>query len=347
MRVCGSAAEVKAARAGWRVCVVTLAAGLGVVGAAGSAGGLSFWRAWLATGEHPPGAEGLMLQGGDGASLPLATAEVLGLDPVALHAADQTARRAGATTLLVARRGHLVRETADGAGEGRVRSALLSRLVLGAGGAMMQEQAQGGLHTDAPAALLRWSAAAQGRGSARNPWSTRSRARFGPAPAPTSSAGLTPPELAASIATNLWQPLAAADAVYETDARHQPRLHAGLWMRPRDGLALAVALAEGGQVGGVRLMTPGRADHLLGLLDDGTAPRGAEPFGARAARVLRDDEGTRLYFFPAQQLVILLVGADEAGLADETELAHQVLRGIVDPPRVVPAPGARDMVPLH
>jgi hypothetical protein len=60
--------------------------------------------------------------------------------------------------------------------------------------------------------------------------------------------------------------------------------------------------------------------------------------------MLRDDAGTRLYFFPAQELVILLLGADESRLGDETALAHQILRGIVDG---VPASSAPQVVPLH
>jgi hypothetical protein len=45
--------------------------------------------------------------------------------------------------------------------------------------------------------------------------------------------------------------------------------------------------------------------------------------------------------------VILLVGADERRLTDETEIAHQVLRGIVD--RVAPAaiPATGELVPKH
>jgi hypothetical protein len=155
-------------------------------------------------------------------------------------------------------------------------------------------------------------------------------------------------ELVQSLSTSLWQPLAAADAVYETDGTGAPRLRSGLWLRPRDALALAVALQAGGQVGGNRLLSAASGARVLESLEDGVAPRGAEPFGARQVRLLRDDAGTRLYFFPVQELVILLVGADEARLADETELAHQVLRGIVDrAPTVAPAPATSDLVPRH
>lgn len=156
------------------------------------------------------------------------------------------------------------------------------------------------------------------------------------------------PASAADVSAAVWQPLAAASAFYEPGAGGAPRLDCCLWARPRDVLALATAVLSGGEVGGQHLLTPAAAARVLDTLDDGIAPRGAEAFGSTPVRLLRDGDGTRLYFFPSQQIAILLVGADEKRFADETALAHQVLRGIVDRPAPQqPSPALHDLVPAH
>jgi hypothetical protein len=149
---------------------------------------------------------------------------------------------------------------------------------------------------------------------------------------------------ASNLSLEVWRPLDAREAVVQLDDDGGLRLPCCVWLRPRDALALAVEL-----LGNRRHLTDAAAaTRLLHQMEDGIAPRGDEPFGARAARVWRDHEGTRLYSFPAQDLVILLVRADEARLEDETLLAHQVLRGIVDrQPTPDPAPTPRDLVPAH
>jgi hypothetical protein len=149
---------------------------------------------------------------------------------------------------------------------------------------------------------------------------------------------------ASALSLEVWRPLDARDAVVPLDADGAARLPCCVWLRPRDALALAVELLESRR----HLTDAAAAARLLQAMDDGIAPRGAEPFGARPARVWRDHEGTRLYSFPAQDLVILLVRADEAQLDDETLLPHQVLRGIVDRQALPdPAPTPRDLVPAH
>ncbi|MET0291350.1 MAG: hypothetical protein ABW136_03230 [Steroidobacteraceae bacterium] len=142
--------------------------------------------------------------------------------------------------------------------------------------------------------------------------------------------------------TELWSLLSASDARVERAADGSLAFACCLWLQPRDALALATALLQGGTVGGTNVVPEERARHALEQLEDGVAPRGDEPFGARPARLLRDAAGSRLYLFPAQALVILLVGAEESRLADETALAHQVLRAIVD---VNSGPGV--LVPGH
>jgi hypothetical protein len=49
--------------------------------------------------------------------------------------------------------------------------------------------------------------------------------------------------------------------------------------------------------------------------------------------------------FPTQSIVILMLGADEQKLRDETALAHQVLRGIVDSSGRPPAPATGSQPP--
>lgn len=151
----------------------------------------------------------------------------------------------------------------------------------------------------------------------------------------------------AALSREIWQALDAAPARYATDRDGNPRLDHGLWLRPRDALALATALVEGGAVGGQRLLPPEAAAAVLMAQDDGIAPRGPEPFGARAARLWRDGAGTRLYHFPAQRLVVLVMGVDEARYADETGPAHQILRGIVDTAPAAPPSGTDTLVPSH
>ena len=165
------------------------------------------------------------------------------------------------------------------------------------------------------------------------------------------AAGAPTPDVAdwaARVSRELWKPLQARAARIERDASGNPRLHCCVWLRARDALALATALTGGGQINGERLMAPEAAARALQSMDDGVAPRGAEPFGPRPARLWRDGEGSRLYSFPAQELVILLVRADEGRLTDETAIAHEVLRGIVDRPATPPAaPSPRELVPAH
>jgi hypothetical protein len=320
--------------------VIAAAVGCVALAAAATAGGPAFWGAFLSAGTPPAPHRGLVLTGGDGGSLPRATAEEQGLDEAALLTAGQTAQSLGATAFVVVRRGHLVHEQHVAGGDARQRSVLLARLVLGAGVAASQSPGQ-------ERAVVEWSTRVQGDGSLRNPWSSRSQASFGSAPAALPGAVAAPRALAAVIDAQLWRPLAAAPATYAIDGAGVPRLHCCLWMLARDAAALASALLNGGQVGGEHLLNGTAARALLTALDDGVPPRGAEPFGARTAQVLRDEEGTRLYFFPAEELVILLVGADERRLTDETEIAHQVLRGIVD--RIAPAasPATGELVPKH
>jgi hypothetical protein len=325
-----------------RVRAIVVAAGVCCVAlaVAATAGGPAFWGAFLSVGAPPAPDRGLVLTGGDGGSLPRATAEEQGLDEAALLAAGQTAQSLGATAFVVVRRGHLVHEQLAAGEDARQHSVLLARLVLGAGVAASQSPEQ-------VRAVVGWSARVQGGGSLCNPWSSRSQARFGSAPAALPGAVAAPRALAAVIDEQLWRPLSAAPATYTLDGAGVPRLHCCLWLRARDAAALASALLNGGQVGGEHLLSATAARELLTVLNDGLPPRGAEPFGARAAQVLRDGEGTRLYFFPAEELVILLVGADERRLTDETEIAHQVLRGIVD--RMAPAasPATGELVPKH
>jgi hypothetical protein len=325
--------SVRAIAVAAAVCCTALAV-------AASAGGAAFWRAFLSAGTPPAPDRGLVLTGGDGGSLPRATAEEQGLDETALLSAGQTAQSLGAAAFVVVRRGHLVHEQLAAGGDARQHSLLLARLVLGAGVAASQGSEQVG-------AVVEWSRQVQGNGSLRNPWSSRSQANFGSAPAALPGAVAAPRALAAVIDAQLWRPLSAAPATYAIDGAGEPRLHCCLWLQARDAAALASALLNGGQVGGEHLLSASAAGELLTVLDDGVPPRGAEPFGARTAQVLRDDQGTRLYFFPAEDLVILLVGADERRLTDETEIAHQVLRGIVD--RVAPAasPATGELVPKH
>jgi hypothetical protein len=151
------------------------------------------------------------------------------------------------------------------------------------------------------------------------------------------------PAWAARLSLEVWRPLDARDALVRLDGG-TPQLPCCLWLHARDALAVAVELVEGHR----RLIDAAAAARVLQAMDDGRAPRGAEPFGSRPARIWRDDEGTRLYSFPAQDLVILLVRADERRLTDETLIAHQVLRGIVDR-QATPdsAPTPRDLVPAH
>jgi len=167
------------------------------------------------------------------------------------------------------------------------------------------------------------------------------------------ASGTTPPAPGAApgevqawtsrLSVELWRPLDARDAVVPLDAG-VPRLACCVWLRARDALALAVELLGGRR----HLLDASASANALKAMDDGIPARGAEPFGARPARLWRDAEGTRLYFFPVQDLVILLVRADEERLADEALIAHQVLRGILDLQAAPePAPTPRELVPAH
>jgi hypothetical protein len=148
-----------------------------------------------------------------------------------------------------------------------------------------------------------------------------------------------------SVADAVWRPLSAGPARVAVDRDGEPKWDCCFQFRPRDGLAVVTALAEGGVVGGVRLLPIDPARHILDQLDDHVAARGDEPFGARAGRIWRDAEGSRLYVFPTQSIVILMLGADEQKLRDETALAHQVLRGIVDSSGRPPAPATGSQPP--
>lgn len=305
------------------------------------AGGPSYWRDFLGHGNR------VAVDGGDGGALPRAEPLEQGLHPDALAAASRIASPA---LLLVARRGHLVHvhPSFDAAAEPRA-VPLLSRLALLA---TVAATADVSLADGAEplqqrlAALDAWSREAAGSGSPRNPWSSRARALHGPAPEPPRSLVELHGAVPSLLADALWKPLGAAAASYAADGAGQPRLHCCLGMRPLDGLALASALQAGGRVAGTVLMDAARARAVLTAMEDGRPPRGAEPFGARKVTLLRDEQGSRLYFFPAQELVILLLGADEARLEDETALAHEILRGIVDNlPR--PDGGPAIVVPLH
>jgi hypothetical protein len=331
-----------------RVLIAALAALVAGFAVARSAGDLAFWRDYVAAAHGRPPPRTIHVPGGDGGVLPRATPAEQGLDDAALAAAAATAAasagRAGDVLLLVARRGHLVFESAAGAVSLRP-SPLLSRLALLAGAAASAAPQTDEVELQAQvSALAAWSLEPPAGGSSPGPWSARARARFGPAPASPLPGGGAPQAFPAAFSRDLWSPLGAGAALWAADGHGLPRLHCCLWLRPRDGLALAVALQGGGQLEGRALLGAGRASAVLSALDDGVTPRGAEAFGARAVRMLRDDAGTRLYFFPAQELVILLLGADESRLGDETALAHQVLRGIVDS---VPASSASQVVPLH
>jgi hypothetical protein len=253
---------------------------------------------------------------------------------MSLYAARDTARSVGAGAFAVARRGHVVLSWSENGDESLVRSPLLSRLILAASDTAIRK----------PALLASFFAQAAD-GSLRNPWSARSRVRYG------ATGGVPAFDVAgwaSAFSRDLWKPLQAGEALIELDSNGIPRLQCCVWLRARDALALATALTAGGQIDGERLMEPEPAARALQAMDDGVAPRGAEPFGTRPVRLWRDGEGSRLYSFPAQELVILLVRADEARLADETAIAHQVLRGIVDRP-VAPAavPSPRELVPAH
>jgi len=305
-----------------------------------SAGGPRYWLAVSRGDREPVDPDARFeLAGGDGASMPTAAPGDEGLEPAALDAAAASASAVHASALLVARRGHRVFERVEGQPQRRVRSALLSRLVFDASAATMSAEAVSTLDRAISSCY-----ADRNSGSVRNPWSARSRRRFGAACLPD---GFDAAAWARSQPASLWQSLAAGPAIYERDGDGVPRVSCCLWLRPRDALALATAVFSGGQVAGEHLFAPEAAARILDVLEDRDPPRGAEPFGSRAVRLLRDDEGTRLYFFPAQDIVILLVGADEARLADETALAHQVLRGVIDRPLPPASSGPRNLVPAH
>lgn len=306
----------------------------GVVAA--SAGGPGYWRAFLRGDVAPPSdsTSALVIAGGDGASIPPASPEAQGLDAGSLDVARDTAQSLGARAFAVARRGHLVSSWSAEGDDSLVRSPLLSRLVHAASDAARVEPALPASDVAPPAA-----------GSLRNPWSIRSRLRYGAA---RGDPAFDIAAWASAFSRDLWKPLQARDARIELDANGIPRLQCCVWLRARDALALATALTGGGQIDGERLMEAEPAARVLQAMDDGVPPRGAEPFGTRPVRLWRDSEGSRLYSFPAQELVILLVRADEGRLADETAIAHQVLRGIVDRPLApAAAPSPRELVPAH
>jgi hypothetical protein len=289
---------------------------------------------WLMHGGRWSAPPRLIVQGGDGGSLPRATPEAEGFDATALAGALALAREQGMRAFIVSRHGHVVlAEYAHGfdaqtsADAGGFASGAL---VLAAGAAFSE-----GLIDAVPTA------------------------GFDPAPlraAIETAAHRSYPEY---LSRAVWQPINAADAAIELPAPGAAAAPADccLVARVSDWMRIAGLLLDGGRFEGAQVapsewvrripeVRDARRERGWGVWLAASA-RGAEPFAADGVFFLKGHGRWRLWMAPTLGVAVLLAADGPEADWDETRLPNRVFRALT--PRVPPSghPSLGDIVPGH
>ena len=340
--------------------LVALALLVLLLGVLRSAGNMDYWHRYLAalsSGTTEPAARmqpRMVIKGGEGGAVPIATAEVEGLYPQAITDAIDAARKQGATALVVHRHGHRV---AAYFANGKDGSTLLTGgqlspalLMLATGTLADARQVQFG---QAVAAV---KAAGQPGAGWHNPWSADARARFTLSAPPAFLVKDLEGSLANTLSLRVWQPLGAGDAyLWGTDDRHV-RLDCCVAARLDDWMRVGDLLLRQGEYEGSRIVSVDWMRRVLAIDENGKshpvwvetpgALAGDEPPAAHETSWFDLGPGVRLWLLPRRGLSILVWAGSEQ--ARDPAIPNLLIRGLVEQSV---APGATtnisEIVPGH
>jgi hypothetical protein len=326
-----------------------------------TAGGIDYWRRYLAalsSGSIEPTVAQIdprmVIRGGDGGAVPVATPEVEGLYAQAVSDAIVAARKQGVSALLVHRHGHRV---AAYFANGKDGSTLLPggqlspALMMLATGALADSRQ---VDFDQAVALVK-AAAHPGEGW-RNPWSAAARSRFQLSAPPALLTKDLEGTLANTLSLRIWQPLGAGDAfLWGSDDNHV-RLDCCVAARLDDWMRVGDLLLRMGEYEGSRIVSVDWMRRVMAMDGNGTshpawvgttgALTGDEPPAAHETFWFDLAPGVRLWLLPRRGLSILVWTGNDQAL--DPAIPNLIIRGLVEQSV---APGATtnisDIVPGH
>ncbi|MEO8307764.1 MAG: hypothetical protein ABI616_06955 [Pseudomonadota bacterium] len=341
----------------WLIALAVVLALLAVLRAAGA---VDYWHRYLAallTGSTEPAAQmqpRMVIKGGEGGAVPVASPEVEGLYPQAVSDAVSAAKKQGASALVVHRHGHRVTAYFANGKDGSTLLAggqLSPALMMLATGALADSRQvdfdQAIATVKAASSSPRW----------RNPWSAAARSQFSLSAPPAVLTKDLEGSLANTLSLRIWQPLQAGDAfLWGTDDSHV-RLDCCVAARLDDWMRVGDLLLRQGEYEGSRIVSVDWMRRVMAIDENGKshpvwmatagALAGDEPPAAHETFWFDLQPGVRLWLLPRRGLSILVWAAD-AQQARDTTIPNLLIRGLVEQSV---APGANtnisDIVPGH
>jgi hypothetical protein len=292
---------------------------------------------------------------GEPQALPRGSAESESIAPEALTQAGDRARSLKARALIVHRHGHRVLEffgqgaSGDAAVVGGELAPAIYALALGP----LVDTRRIGI--DAAVQAVRQESSLYAAAGWRNPWSSAARTRFQLRAAPEL---LRRDGSAAQILSErVWLPLHAKDAALWGSDDMALRVDCCVVAALDDWMRVGDVLVQQGSFEGERLVSPDWIRALLAADQDSRrhpiwlkqqqAAEGAEPPASRDTFWFDLGPGLRLWLVPRRALSVL-VWADSAAQARDTEIPNLLIRGLVDQAPAIDAASKLDqIVPGH
>lgn len=326
-----------------------------------AAGDADFWRRyWLAATNAAPDRVAAAIAprirlAGEPQGLPRGTADSESIAPEALSQATDRAHALKLRALIVHRHGHRVLDVfGEGtAGTTPVTGGELAPVVFALALSPLVDTRRIGI--DAAVRAVREESSTYSAAGWRNPWSAGARLRFGLRPAPEVLRGDGP--VAQVLSERVWLPLHAHDAALWGRDDAALRVDCCIVAQLDDWTRLGDVLLQQGVFEGERIASPDWIRALLASDVEGhrhpvwlrqqQATEGAEPPAARDTFWFDLGPGLRMWLVPRRALSVL-VWADSAAQARDTELPNLLIRGLIDQAPAIDAPSALDqIVPGH